>query len=92
MFVENFKRYEDVEAGVEFAKAGPKNLVYFLSFFLLSSCSDVDESKLIHAKEPEAGVVYDSAVRYINSMRYEAGLNSLNTNPNLEISSANHAK
>ena len=24
MFVENFKRYEDVEAGVEFAKAGPK--------------------------------------------------------------------
>ena len=64
----------------------------FSLIFLLSSCSDVDESKLIHAKEPKAGVVYDSAVRYVNSMRYEAGLNSLNTNPNLEISSANHAK
>ena len=64
----------------------------FSLIFLLSSCSDVDESKLIHAKEPEAGVVYDSAVRYINSRRYEAGLNSLNTNPNLEISSANNAK
>lgn len=25
MFVENFKRYEDVEEGVQFAKAGPKN-------------------------------------------------------------------
>lgn len=25
MFIENFKRYEDVEEGVQFAKAGPKN-------------------------------------------------------------------
>lgn len=24
MFIENFKRYEDVKEGVEFAKAGPK--------------------------------------------------------------------